>query len=57
MWMAGLPPSSPGSAGLECVLPLGFGSHDLLVEAVCCGPDWGFRLEAADAGEKRKRTP
>ncbi|MEI2399771.1 glycoside hydrolase family 88/105 protein [Paenibacillus phytohabitans] len=39
-----------GSAGLECVLPLGFGSHDLLVEAVCGGPDWGFRLEAADAG-------
>lgn len=38
------------SAGLECVLPLDFGSHDLLVEAVCGGPGWGFRLEAAEAG-------
>ncbi|MEK5467057.1 glycoside hydrolase family 88 protein [Paenibacillus sp. FSL R7-0210] len=38
------------SAGLECVLPLSFGSHDLLVEAVCGGPGWDFRLEAAEAG-------
>lgn len=37
------------SAGLECMLPLSFGSHDLLVEAVCGGPGWGFRLEAAEA--------
>ncbi|WP_340022127.1 glycoside hydrolase family 88 protein [Paenibacillus sp. FSL K6-1096] len=33
----------------ECVLPLSFGSHELLVEAVCGGPGWGFRLEAAGA--------
>ncbi|MFD2876151.1 hypothetical protein ACFTAO_09635 [Paenibacillus rhizoplanae] len=32
------------------MLPLSFGSHDLLVEAVCGGPGWGFRLEAAEAG-------
>ncbi|WP_083678157.1 glycoside hydrolase family 88 protein [Paenibacillus sp. FSL R7-0337] len=40
---------SEESAGLECMLPLSFGSHDLLVEAVCGGPGWGFRLEAAEA--------
>jgi rhamnogalacturonyl hydrolase YesR len=39
-----------GSAGFDCVLPLGFGSHDLLVDAVCGGTGWGFRLEAAEAG-------
>lgn len=36
----------------ECVLPLGFGSHELLVEAVCSGPGWGFRLEAAEAAPR-----
>ncbi|WP_238654130.1 glycoside hydrolase family 88/105 protein [Paenibacillus piscarius] len=43
---------SEESAGLECRLPLSFGSHDVLVEAVCGGHDWGFRLEAAEAAPR-----
>ncbi|MHA6531406.1 glycoside hydrolase family 88/105 protein [Paenibacillus sp. BAC0078] len=37
-----------GSGGLDIQLRLGFGSHDLVVEAVCGRAGWGFELEAVE---------
>lgn len=42
--------AADGGGRFESRLRLGFGSHDLLVGAVCGGADWGFSLQPVEAG-------
>lgn len=45
-----------GDRAAELPLRLGYGGHDLVIESVCGGGDWGFELEVPGAGERAELT-